>query len=504
MNNLQRSVIWILGVTIGGFLFGFSVSEAFSAPPERAWVAIYNGPAKGEDRAHALALDEAGNVCVTGFSAGEDGTDWDYVTIKYSPAGRKLWTARYDGPGNGEGYPLDVAVDTVGNVYVTGYLAGAGTQSDWVTIKYDTDGNELWVTPHNGPANGFDAAMALGLDPGGNVYVTGMTEGNGTGRDAVTIKYDPDGSELWVARYNGPGNGTDSNRALVVDASGAVHVTGTSVGDGTGFDAVTIKYDADGSELWVARYIGPGDSDEKGRDVTLDGQGNVCVTGSGYPEHDFLTIKYDPDGNELWTARYNGPGNDFDRADSMVLDTSGNIYVTGPVICGYQNDMATVKYDTEGNQQWATLYNDPSNSDDHPTKVTVDQEDNVYVTGYSISPGPIFNYSCVTFKYDEDGNQLWMTKYDSVLDEFPVDMVVDDVGNVYITGSANGKESLGLKYDWLTIKYGLGSEWGAASTVAGNPPDSSRMRRSTILNYLAIVFFVSLVILYIRKVATWS
>jgi len=94
------------------------------------------------------------------------------------------------------------------------------------------------------PTNGRDWARALAVDDSGNVYVTGHSEVTGVNHDYVTVKYDSDGNEEWVARYNGPAeNRQDEAYALAVDSSGNVYVTGESSGSGTGYsDYATIKY----------------------------------------------------------------------------------------------------------------------------------------------------------------------------------------------------------------------------------------------------------------------
>ena len=99
------------------------------------------------------------------------------------------WVARYNGPGNGEDRATALAVDTDGNVYVTGYSVGVGTSVDYATIKYDADGNPVWIARYNGLGNGEDIATALAVDADGNVYVTGRSAGVGTSFDYATIKY---------------------------------------------------------------------------------------------------------------------------------------------------------------------------------------------------------------------------------------------------------------------------------------------------------------------------
>ncbi len=88
----------------------------------------------------------------------------------------------------------------------------------------------------------MDYAYAIALDNLGNIYVTGVSWGSGTDYDYATVKYDSSGVEQWVERYNGPGNGSDVARAIALDNSGNIYVTGVSWGSGTDYDYATIKY----------------------------------------------------------------------------------------------------------------------------------------------------------------------------------------------------------------------------------------------------------------------
>ncbi|MBI2303338.1 MAG: SBBP repeat-containing protein [Chloroflexi bacterium] len=227
-------------------------------PPTELWIARYNGPGNSADHANAVGVDGAGNVYVTGWSAGS-GTASDYVTIKYNSGGNQVWVARYNGPGNDADDVQAMAVDSSGNVYVTGQSIGSGTGYDYATVKYDSGGNQVWAARYNGPGNASDYAYALAVDGAGNVYVTGISYGSGTGEDYATIKYDSSGNQLWVARYDSGSIGAapDEARAIAVDGSGNVYVTGQSIGSGTGYDYATVKYDSGGNQVWAARYNGP-------------------------------------------------------------------------------------------------------------------------------------------------------------------------------------------------------------------------------------------------------
>ncbi len=83
----------------------------------------------------AIALDNSGNIYVTGMSYGS-ATDLDYATVKYDSSGVEQWVTRYNGPGNDDDIAWAIALDNSGNVYVTGESVGSGTYVDYATIKY--------------------------------------------------------------------------------------------------------------------------------------------------------------------------------------------------------------------------------------------------------------------------------------------------------------------------------------------------------------------------------
>ena len=109
----------------------------YAANGDTLWVRRYTGPGNfHEDGASALAVDASGNVYVTGRSVGSD-TSFDYATIKYNSFGDTLWVRRYNGLENGFDEASALAVDDSGNVYVTGESDGTGTfDYDYATIKY--------------------------------------------------------------------------------------------------------------------------------------------------------------------------------------------------------------------------------------------------------------------------------------------------------------------------------------------------------------------------------
>ena len=435
-NNFVQDALQDSAIGLCGRIDARSALQILPMLPEQRWVMRYNGPGNSIDVAQALALDNLGNIYVTGYSQG-NGTGYDYATIKYDPNGNMKWVARYNGPGNWYDYAYAIAVDNSGNVYVTGTSPDINRVDDYATVKYDTNGNQLWVRRYNSSSNGDDEAHALAIDNLGNVYVTGWSDVNSTYYDYTTIKYGHDGTELWVKFYNN--SSVDKANALAIDGFGNVYVTGESSGS-TDYDYATIKYDTSGNQIWVRRYNGPKSSSrDSANALAIDGLGNIYVTGesesSGSPYSDYATIKYDANGNQMWVNRYSFSLWDDDIAHALTVDGVGNVYVTGVSTGGY----ATIKYDANGNQMWVSRYTSGS-----ARALAVDNLGNIYVTGGSAS-----DYA--TVKYDPNGKQLWVRRYNGPGNgsDAAYALAVDSVGNTYVTGS-----SIGTAFaDYATIKY---------------------------------------------------
>ncbi len=90
------------------------------------------------------------------------------------------------------------AIDANSNVYITGYTYPTPSNADLTTIKYDATGNIVWIKHYNN--GGYDDANAITLDAASNVYVAGESDGTGTGRDLVVVKYDVNGNQLWASQ----------------------------------------------------------------------------------------------------------------------------------------------------------------------------------------------------------------------------------------------------------------------------------------------------------------
>jgi hypothetical protein len=392
-------------VVFGVLLLVLFVGPAFAQTVDTAWVRRYDGPASDSDYPVAMAVDDSGNVYVTGVSQG-DGTSTDFATIKYLPDGDTAWVRRYGQESNLQDNPEDIAVDDSGNVYVIGATQNSTTWWDYATLKYHPDGDTAWLRIYNGFGDGTDWGWAVAVDDSGNVYVTGSSCGFGSAIDYGTVKYSPSG-DSWIRTYNGPANDTDHGLAIAVDGSGCVYVTGESDGVGTYCDYATIKYLPDGDTAWVRRYDGAANNDDCVCDMAVDNSGNVYVTGGSYNEtdEDWLTIKYLPNGDTAWVRRYNGPGNGNDRARAIALDNSGNAYVTGRSLgSGTDYDYTTIKYLPNGDSAWVMTYDGPVSGSDGANDIAVDDSGNVYVTGRSNGSGSSDDYC--TIKYVQTASEV--------------------------------------------------------------------------------------------------
>jgi hypothetical protein len=371
--------VYVAGTMLGSGTLNDLATIKYDSAGNQLWVAIYNDFNNPDAQLSAMTIDASGNVYITGWS-GVNNVYYDCTTIKYNSAGQEQWVARYNAQPRGYAAGTALAVDSSGNVYVAASVSNQPNIVFCATIKYNASGEEQWVAEYHGGANA-DYPAAIAIDKVGNAYVTGTSQ-TCPGSDYLTLKYNSAGQEQWVARYYGPEEHLDSAKAIAVDGAGNVYVTGES------FDSyATVKYNATGQQEWAARYDQGGESAASA--IALDGPGNVYVTGrTADPNHysDYGTVKYNSAGQQQWVALYNGPpGNGPDAATAIALDGSGNAYVTG-----YSsrtnftyNDYgyATIKYNSSGQEQWVARYDEPQNASNEAAAITVDSLANVYVTG---------------------------------------------------------------------------------------------------------------------------
>ncbi|MBI1804391.1 MAG: SBBP repeat-containing protein [Ignavibacteria bacterium] len=462
------SNVYVTGWSYGTGTSADIATVKYSSGGIEQWVARYDGTGSDLDIATAITVSQ-NNVYVTGWSYGGTSAD-DFVTIKYNSAGTEQWVARLDGSGNAGDYPSSLSVDASGNAYVVGFSDGGSTGNDFDVVKYNTSGAKQWNDRYNGPGNTFERATALATDNSGNIYVAGQSDGLLTAADFVTIKYDASGNQLWTARYNGAGNTYDYATAIVIDNSGDVYVTGYSDAD-----YLTVKYDALGAQQWAARYNGPGNSTDFATAIAVNGSG-VYVTGRSYgsgSSYDYATIKYNAaTGNALWIARYDGPGNADDYASAIALDNSGNIYVTGTSGIYPDNDFATVKYNSGGTEQWVSRYNGPGNSDDQSVAIGVQTSGKVIVAGSSFGSAGSYDFATIAYN-SSDGGFAWLDRYDGAGNsaDFVSAMKIGSDDNIVIVGSSG--TSSALNYATVKLDASGSRKWSAEYNGSSNDADAA-------------------------------
>lgn len=431
------------------------------------WVKFFDDPPNSQNLlVGGVAADDLGSVYVTGYGTltnnFNDGTA-DYVTVKYNASGTQEWVARYDGF-NGVDRTRAIVVDKWGNVYVTGESERSAYNSDYVTIKYNRDGVQQWLARFNGRDNNYDAATDLKVDDNGNVYVTGLSLGSTTSPDIATVKYNSAGVQQWVQYYNGPDNNVDAANAIALDtATKDVYVTGYSDSyTSGGRNFVTVKYNNAGVFQWARFY---NSSDEPNTDVAdhiaVDAQGNIYVGGNSLTPgnvHSSVTIKYNAAGEQQWVQRFIGAANIYAQQNDMAIDKSGNVYIAGGV--GYYFNgqaitaAAVVKYNSNGVQEWVQLNDTPSVRNEGQA-IAIDDKDNIYLSGTVYGEGDWQSTHFAAIKYDKAGVQKWIEEYDPTPGwEGSTDIAVNRFYDVFVTGTGNKNYGASeYDYDYVTVRY---------------------------------------------------
>lgn len=469
-----------------GLILSMMLALTASASAQGLLWAKRAGGANSGDAATATALDSSGNVYVAGnfqgaatFGQGEanqttlnaSGND-DLFVAKYNSSGALLW-ARHGAAGTALDRAAGVAVDGLGNIYVTGFFQGSTTfgpgsvspatlisagGDDLFVAKFNSNGVLQWAQRSGGGAQ--DRGAGIAVDASGNSYVTGWFNGaavfgqgqsnqrtlNSVGSDDVFVaQYNANGFLQWAVRAGDAGQ--DQGAGIAVDSAGNSYVTGyfnwsavfgqgqagqTTLNSAGDRDMFLAKYDSLGTLVW-ARRGGGATGQDRGFAVAVDGSANSYVTGLFVGSATF------------------GPG----QANQTNLTSSGS------------DDIFVAKYDTNGLLQWARRAGGPDS--DGGLAVAADGFGNSYVAGFfsttaTFGPGQANvttlasagDRDVFVAKYDAAGALQWAKRAGGTSQEQGLAIAVDGSGNSHVTG-----------YFFATATFGPGEAGQTSLTSAG-------------------------------------
>lgn len=426
------------------------------------WSKIYVAIGDNSNNSHSIVVDNQGNTYVAGYSV-EYGSDRNHSLLKIDPNGTALWLRTLNGTSS-SGSPDEaygIGIDANGFIYVGGFLKNSGTSYDILLAKYNANGDTIWTRKYDYTvAGGSDKAFNLAIDGQGNVFLTGRSDGDpsvNSNTDAITLKYNSLGSLMWVQRYNGIANGSDQTRLIKVSSSGNVYVAGRTF-NGSNNDVLVIKYSNLGIQQWVRTFDANGADESISMDI--DNSENVIITGftqSGLnSDTNILVLKYNSLGTQQWSQTIDGAGHGKDIGNSVATDLSGNIFVAGTVDNDNQtstlnNDIIILKYDPLGNQIWNNIYNNVSNLDDEAEEIKLDSFGDVFLTGYSDSISNLgLQYDYLVLKYLSNGTLSNQYRYNGNANDKDIPSTIQLDGlYFYISGasvdSINQKEMVTLR-----------------------------------------------------------
>lgn len=363
----------------------------------------------------------------------------------------------------GNNIPYAMVTDAQGNTYVTG---GSSNESqpagDIFTMKVSPQGTILWQVRIPAAKYAVEYGTKLVLDTDGNLVVTGL-KWNGNDMDIFTVKYSPEGAQLWQSIFNSPYEGIDIPSAIKSGPDGAIYITGISW-SGASVDYITLKYSTNGTLAWQARNNGNGGEFwNEATAVAVDNAGNVIVTGYSPNSEGWLnyhTIKYSSNGTELWERDYNYASTDPDNPSEVtnsiprcvITDSDNNIYVTG-VFDTFLGRIGTIKYNAAGEQQWIATYKTEGEKTEGWQIALRDNK--LYVAGSH--NGNFANNGNVLLSYEPNGTQNWVKETTDLVDATSVQLLFDAQGNPVVAakGMTPGAEEWELNHAARAKKYSV-------------------------------------------------
>lgn len=328
-------------------------------------------------------------------------------------------------------------------------------------------------------SEGRDIGMGVALDSSDNIYVVGTTYTvltPGYNDDALLIKYNTAGTQIWNVTYDL--YEFDYGSDIAVDSSDNIYIVGSTHRQYGPINAslFCVKFDANGELLWNVTEGGnpyaEGYAEAFG--VAVDSLDNVYVVGK--IKSNIYFIKYSSTGTKLWETNWGGI-----RGFGVVVDASDNLYITGITDIDptpdYNLQAFLARFNTAGQQIWNTTWG--YQDFDCGYEVKTDSLGNIYVVGESNFTETGENCKLTLTKFNSRGTQLWSSSWGNGGEDFGAGLCIDDSNNIYVTGGTDFNLSLSisnyhaclLKYDsngnkiWETI-------WNESSVGHGVDTDS--------------------------------
>jgi len=463
------------------YTVSFTVSGSYGTPT--GIVTIYDGTGasctatlSGGSGSCALTSITAGSKTLTASYSGDStykpsrGTTSHTVNI---PPSSLTWNTFIGSATSNYGY--SIAVDGSENIYIIGYSNATwgspinpyASPVDAFVAKFNSSGALVWNTFLGSASDDYGHGIAV--DASGNVYVTGYSGATwgspvnpSGGAEAFVAKLNSSGALVWNTFLGG--SGLDYGNGIAVDGSGNVYVTGYSAEtwgsplrsfSGYKDDAFAAKLNSSGGLTWNT-FLG-GSGSDYGNGITVDGSGNVYVTGTSSATWGSPVLSYIGGGSDSFAVKLNSSGgltwntflggSDYDMGNGIAVDGSGNVFVTGdsywtwgsPVRAYIQSlDAFAAKLNSSGGLTWNTFLG--GGGDDYGYGIMVDTSGIIYVTGYSgASWGtPVNPYSGGTDAFvarcDSSGALAWNTFLGSANFDYARGITLDTSGNIYVTG----------------------------------------------------------------------
>ncbi|MCB0835378.1 MAG: S8 family serine peptidase [Bacteroidetes bacterium] len=394
-------------------------------------------------------IDPSGNLVTIGNTLVSGEGSNLYLSVR-NPNGTLVWETDYNHTGTSYDYGVGLTFDASGNIYVCGTTMAAPDSmdtADYLIAKYDSSGVQQWVKTYDGTGQGEDIATAITVASNGNVFVTGSSWGSGTDFDFATIRYTTQGVHQWTRRFDRQ-NHEDRAVWTTTDGNNYCYVTGASGTDTSNWDMAVLVYATNGTKVGEEIYANAGSAYDRPLALTVDQSGNGYITGTTSTDgidYDITTLKLDNNFDLEWVETYDEAGF-VDQANSITLDDSGNVYIAGFVTLTSGRSLTIMKYDNDGNLLWKKKMG--TGSQTQGQKLLVDAKGELVVTGERISST---GKNAITMGFSKEGDYHWYEEYpsQSLVSQSSTQLTSDAQGRSYVTTLTRQ----GITHEYTSLRY---------------------------------------------------